>query len=289
MMRLCLLFLAPLLAYAQFFPLQPGNQWIYRVDDGPVRDVRVAEISGVEKFDDVEYFLYRDMFGEQTPIRLNKENQLVQRNADGSESLWADFGAAEGATFPTAFDRCTGRGRIETRDAFADILNRVWIGGIRVAYAATTCADAGVTSDLYLPGLGLAERTYNTFTGPRRYKLTYARIGNASVIASGEYGFRLSLDQRQYPSRARIGVRMTLENWATDPIKLTFNSGQNFDYSIRDENGAVITEMSVSGEKNWTAADEVELRPGNYTLETWLTSARPPQFRAQVPFTVVKE
>ncbi|MBM3784011.1 MAG: hypothetical protein FJW30_06590 [Acidobacteria bacterium] len=291
------------LLVAQFFPLQPGNQWIYRVDEGPVRDVRVAEITGVERFDETEYFLYRGLFGERASIRLNKQNQLVQRNADGTESIWADFNAAEGTSYPTSFDRCTGRARVESRDAFADVLDRVWVGGFRVSYAATSCADAGVTSDLYLPSVGLAERTFNTLTGPRRYTLTYARIGNASVIASGEYGFRISLDRRQYPTRARINLRLALENWTRDPLKLTFFSGQRFNYTIQNEAGddaynwsatrlftAEIAELEVKGEKNWTSTDEIELKPGNYTLEAWLThSDRGRPFRARIPFTVVKE
>jgi hypothetical protein len=298
-MRLILGLLATSLAYAQYFPLQTGNQWIYRVDEGPVKELRIAEVLRAETVDDREYFVYRAIDGRTTRVRLNEQNQLVQWNADGSESIWADFDAGEGASFPAAFDDCTGRGHIRTRTEAVEMLGRTWEGGMRVQYDAASCADAGVTEDLYLPALGLAERTYQSFTGPRRYKLVYARIGNASVVTSGQYSFRVNLDQRTYAARQILNVRMTLENWTKEPLQLQFNSGQSFDFAIRNEAGdtvyvwsadklflAVVREEEIRGEKNWTATQELELRPGEYVLEAWLTTGRTPAYKAQIPFTV---
>ncbi|MFN0103566.1 MAG: BsuPI-related putative proteinase inhibitor [Bryobacteraceae bacterium] len=298
-MRTFLLLLATGLAHAQYFPLQVGNQWIYRVDEGPVKELRVTEILRAETIDEKEYFVYKGILGETAHVRLTAENKLVQLNADGTESLWADFNAAEGTSFPTSFDSCTGRGRVETRNATTELLDRTWDNGIRVSYSATNCADAGVTDDLYLPGLGLAQRTYQSFTGPRRYKLSYARIGNASVVTSGEYSFRINLSQKTYATRAIINLRMTLENWTKEPLKLQFKSGQSFDFAIRDMAGetvyfwsanklftAEVRELTVTGEKNWTVTEELDLRPGEYVVEAWLTTDRKPAFKAQVPITV---
>jgi hypothetical protein len=294
-----LLVLATGLAQAQYFPLQVGNQWIYRVNEGPVKDLRVAEVLRAELVDEKEYFHYKSISGEVSRIRLTGDNKLVQRNDDGSESLWTDFAAAPGESFPTSFDGCTGRGRVESRDASVELMNRTWSGGLLVQYAAAQCADAGITGDLYLPGLGLAERTYQSFTGPRRFQLTYARIGNASVVTGGEYGFRLTLNQRTYATRALIQPRMTIENWTGEPLKLRFNSGQSFDFAIRNEAGetvytwssnklfiAQVRDITVTGEQNWTASEELTLKPGEYVVEAWLTTGRTPVFKAQVPITV---
>ncbi len=298
-MRSFLFFLAAGIAQAQYFPLQVGNQWIYRVDEGPVRELRVAEVLRAETVDEKEYFHYRGIVGDVARIRLTAENKLVQLNADGTESLWADFEAAEGMSYPTSFDSCTGRARVETREASVEILDRAWANGIRMSYGAAACADAGVSEDLYLPGLGLAQRTYQSFTGPRRYKLTYARIGNASVVTSGEYSFRINLDQKTYATRAIINLRMTLENWTKEPLKLQFFSGQSFDFALRNEAGDTVyfwsanklfiaetREITVTGEKNWTVTEELDLKPGEYVLEAWLTTGRKPVFKAQVPITV---
>jgi hypothetical protein len=298
-MRLIVGLLATSLAYAQYFPLQTGNQWIYRVDDGPVKELRIAEVLRAETVDDREYFVYRGIDGKTSRIRLNEQNQLVQWNADGGESIWADFAAGEGESFPTAFDDCTGRGHIRTRTKSVDILGRMWEGGIRVQYDAASCADAGVTDDLYLPALGLAERTYQSLTGPRRYKLIYARIGNASVVTSGQYSFRVNLDQKNYAARQVFNVRITLENWTGEALLLPFTSSQSFDFAIRNEAGgtvyvwsadklflAMMRQEEIRGEKNWTATEELELPPGEYVLEAWLTTGRTPAYRAQLPFTV---
>ncbi|MBL8238555.1 MAG: hypothetical protein JNM66_14110 [Bryobacterales bacterium] len=300
-MRTTLLLLATGLAQAQYFPLQTGNQWIYRVDEGPVKELRVAEVLRAETINEREYFVYKGIQGDQARVRLTAENRLVQLNADGSESLWADFEAAAGTSFATAFDNCTGRARVESREETAEVLDRSWGNGIRFSYSATNCADAGATSDLYLPGLGLAQRTYQSFTGPRRYKLTYARIGNASVITSGEYSFRINLSQKTYATRAIINLRMTLENWTKEPLVLQYASGQRFDFAIRDASGATVyfwsanklfiaevSELTVTGEKNWTVTEEMDLKPGEYVLEAWLTAGRTPVYKAQVPITVAE-
>ena len=298
-MRTFLFLLATGLAPAQYFPLQVGNQWIYRVDEGPVKELRVAEVLRAETVDEKDYFVYKGILGETVRVRVATENKLVQLNADGTESLWADFNAAEGTSYATSFDSCTGRGRVEKRNATTELLDRVWENGIQISYSAASCADAGVTDDLYLPGLGLAQRTYQSFTGPRRFKLSYARIGNASVVTSGEYSFRINLSQKTYAPRAIINLRMTLENWTKEPLKLQFNSGQSFDFAIRDASGetafywsanklftAEVRELSVTGEKNWTVTEEMDLKPGEYVLEAWLTTDRKPAFKAQVPITV---
>jgi hypothetical protein len=298
-MRSFLFLLAAGLAHAQYFPLQVGNQWIYRVDEGPVKELRVAEVLRAETVDEKEYFVYKGILGETARIRLTADNKLVQINADGTESLWADFNAAEGTSYPTSFDSCTGRGQIKSQNASTELLDRRWDNGIRVIYSAASCADAGVSEDLFFPGLGLAQRTYQSFTGPRRYKLSYARIGNASIVTSGEYSFRVNLSKKTYAPRAIINLRLTLENWTKEELKLHFNSGQSFDFAIRDASGEVVfywsanklftaevRDVIVAGEKNWTATEEMDLKVGEYVLEAWLTTDRKPTFKAQVPFTV---
>ncbi len=298
-MRIVLLLLATGWARAQFFPLQPGNQWIYRVGEGPVRDVRIAEVTRAETIDGLEYFQYRGIQGGTALLRMTAANKLVRRNADGTESLWVDFAASEGAAFATALEECTVRGRVESRQAKIELLDRRWEDGIQVAYTGSPCADAGVLEDVYLPGLGLARRTYQSFTGPRRYQLVYARIGNATVLTSGEYSFRIHLDQNIYPPRADIHLRLTLENRTKEPLQLVFNSGQSFDFAIRNVARetvylwsanklfpAVIREAAVTGEMSWNVTEAVDLKPGEYLLEGWLTAGLDRAFRAQVPFTV---
>ena len=49
---------------------------------------------------------------------------------------------------------------------------------------------------------------------------------------------------------------------------------------------AEFRELKVSGEKNWAVTEELTLKPGDYVLEAWLTTAGPAAYRAQLPITV---
>jgi hypothetical protein len=285
---------------AQYFPLAVGNQWIYRLEEGPVKDVRQAAITGVEAVGGQEWYRYSGLFGETALIRMTSDNRLVARREDGGEALWADFAVAEGGVYAVNVEECTaGRARVESRREEAELVRFRWQGGFRVAYAGSQCADAGITSDLYLPGLGLAERVFNSISGPRRYRAVYARIGNATVLAGPELAFRLSLDQAEYRQEAVIRLRITLDNGTGKPLMLAFPSAQTYDFSIRNAAGesvytwsadkrfaALYREVPFEGETNWTEQHSLRLRPGEYTLAAWLTTDGGTPYRAQAPFTV---
>ncbi len=125
------------------------------------------------------------------------------------------------------------------------------------------------------------------------YKLAYGRIGNASVVTSGEYSFRINLSQHTYAPRAVISLRMTLANWTRDPLQLRFLSGQSFDFAIRDASGGTVYFWSTNNlftaeVRELTVTEEMDLKPGEYVLEAWLTTDRKPVYKAQVPITVAE-
>jgi hypothetical protein len=294
-----LLFVATLSAAAQYFPLQVGNQWIYRLSAGPLKESRTAEITAAETINGQDYFVYRGIFGETARIRLTSDNRLVARATDGAEVLWADFNAAERDSFPTSFDNCTGQATVESRSAKSSLFDLAWENGFQVAYAPAQCADAGVAADLYFPGLGLASRTYQSFSGPRVYELAYARIGKVTYSAEGEIAFRLSLNKSVFTTPALMQLRMTLANTTGEPLELNYRSGQSFDVQIRDDAGktlytwsanklftAALRQESVTGERNWVLSEEIPLPLGSYVLEAYLTTTDRPVYRAQLPFEV---
>lgn len=286
-------------AQARYFPLQVGNQWIYRLEAGHGTDVRIAEVLGRESAGDAEHFVYKGMMGEVARIRSTSEHKVTHLDANGKESVWFDFETAVGASFSPAFDPCTGEGRVVSRSERVNALGRQWESGIRIAYGPGMCADAGVLEDVFVPGVGLVERTYQSIAGPRRYRLTYARLGNATILADGEYSFRIHLNEKNYPPRPEIHLRLTLENRTPEPLVLRFNSGQSYDFAIRDHSGrtfyvwsadklftAEYREVPVTGEKSWAVSQRLDLPRGEYVIEAWLTTADKPFFKAQIPFTV---
>ena len=287
------LLLASLAPAQDYFPLAVGNQWIYRDS----KETIVTGIEATEKIGDREYFIYQGITGQRTRLRYNDKAQLVALQDNGSEGLWADFNADR---YDTKIEQCTGPATVVARDYAIDLGKQTLGGGIAVRYAPSNCADAGITRDVFVHGIGLAEREITSFIGPKTYRLIYARLGGLAVFGQGEHAFRLSLDRVAYPRNAEFEARLTLENSTGQPLLLRFNSGQSFDLRIKNDRGehvytwsatrlfiAVMRDEAVVGEKNWTTSDRLALDPGQYTMEAVLTTLDRQPYLATVPFTIL--
>lgn len=293
-----LLITASLVCASDWFPLQVGNQWVYRLDEGPVKDIRTVSIVGKVTAHEREYFLYNGIWGEQLRLRYNSNGKLVKLLPDGSEAVWADFQAEEGALYDARVDDCSGPATVESRSAKLELPRRTFEGALAVSYKPN-CADAGVTRDVFVQGIGLAEREYASFSGPRRYRLSSARIGDTVVLTAGEHAFRLSLDHLVYPEEFRYQARLTLENTTGEPLVLRFPSGQVYELTIRNSLGhlvytwssdklfiAALVEIPVVGERNWAVSESLRLTPGRYLFEARLVTTDQPGYSASIPFTV---
>ena len=287
------LLLTALASAQDYFPLAVGNQWIYRAGKATI----VTGIEGVEKIGDREYFIYQGISGQRTRLRYNDRAQLVALLNDGSEGLWADFNAER---YDSKIDQCTGPAMVIARDWAVELGKQTLGGGIAIRYLPGLCADAGVSRDVFIPGIGLAEREITTFIGPRLYLLSYARVGGIAVFGQGEHAFRLSLDRLTYARNTEFEARLTLENSTAQPLILLFSSGQSFDLRIKNDRGeqvytwsatrvfpAVMREEAVVGEKNWTTSDRLALEPGTYTMEAVLTTLDRSLYSATVPLTIL--
>ena len=93
----------------------------------------------------------------------------------------------------------------------------------------------------------------------------------------------------------------TVENKKDKPVKLTFNTGQTFDYILKDQTGKKIIQYSegksfiqVIVEKELVKGAQLthdihlkNLEPGEYTLEAWLTSqGMGNDYRKKIQFVV---
>ena len=93
----------------------------------------------------------------------------------------------------------------------------------------------------------------------------------------------------------------TVENDKDQPVKLTFNSGQTFDYILKDQSGKTIIQYSkgksftqaiiekelVKGAKLSHDIILKDLEPGKDTLEVWLTAqGMGNDYRKKVEFEV---
>jgi hypothetical protein len=277
---------------AEYFPLAVGNQWVYRLDGATERVVTTIgqnrEVAGQT------YFVYAGLDGPSGLLRRNTQGQLLVRQPDGAEGVWADFTADR---WETAVAPCPGAATVEARDRRVELGRSSFANGLVIRYA---CAEGGVVRAVLVPGVGLVERETASGGERRVYRLTYARVGGVAVFGGPEHSFRLSLDGASYPPEFVFEARMTLENSTGKPLRLEFGSGQSFDLYLKDARGnrvyvwsatrsfaMLLREETVEGERNWTATDRLRLEPGEYVMEAVLTTLGSQPYRATVPLTVI--
>jgi hypothetical protein len=287
---------------ADYFPLQPGNQWIYRSSQ-PFRSTWIVEVTGQRIVAGHEYFEVRGLSGV-TLLRKNDAGTLVFYDlGEQREKNWVAFGAPVGEAFPTEVDPCNRSAVIRSHAAKLRGPLGEFDNGLEVAYPISGCADAGLTREVFLPFVGLVERRQSNIAGEQVFSLIYARLGGYTVFSEKEHSFGVTLDSSSYQRGDTITARLTLRNTQPEPLQLTFPSGQDYDLVIRDASGAVVYRWSdgrafvqifrmipVQGERLWLilvpiGAGGPALRPGNYTLTANL-AVNEIKLEASVPIVV---
>jgi hypothetical protein len=290
------------LGQTEFFPLQTGNQWIYR---GPA-GVWSAQIVGAQVFGAHEYFLWQSSTGEAAWLRMAEDGTLWQLEPEGRrEQVRVAFATPEGGVFETVADPCHREGVMEKKNTVHRGPVGEFHGALVVRYPAANCADAGLDREVYAPWIGLVHRSGITIAGPRASELIYARLGGVTVLSAPEVAFSLTLDRAVYREPLML-ARLTFRHSQPEPIALTFPSGQTFELVIRNERGNEVYRWSDgkaftlairrlefgAGESNWPVSVELRDRegkpfpPGRYFAEAWLTTMGPKAFAASVPFEI---
>lgn len=291
--------LAPL--YAQeFFPIQPGNEWVFR--GSRYNQTRVISVGDSAIFDGQTYYAVSGFTSERHWLRNPGDGSVLEYDTNTMSArpfLSLQFG--DGQTFPVQLPPCneqaviTGKGKALTTPAgdFANV--------VEVRYPNPTCADAGIEEDFFAANVGPVKRVETSFAGPVTYELAYAKVGGSVTLASkSESGFAIAVVAPSTPTDA-LFARLTLKNGGPEPVVLNYRSGQEFDFIVSNEAGevlyvwssdklfpAVIQTIRVEKEKTWATSFAVPsgLRPGKYVLEGYLTTANPQNFRAKTEFQV---
>jgi hypothetical protein len=297
-----------------YFPLQEGNQWVYKQKQGigepfTVRVTgRVTELG--RSYFKLEGFPQGDLLlrnGSDGVTYFYDPNEKV-------EKVWLRSQAPAGSTYSSGMDPCSPNARVETREGRYSGPLGEYGDALVIRYPPATCNDAGLTEEIFLQFVGLVSRTELTIAGPRTFELVYASIGGTSVGVDG-LSFQLTLDKSKYfhnllpvidPDNAipKLLARLTLRHNGPDPIVLTFSSSQTYDLAIKNERGetvyfwsadklflqAIREEVIPPGERSWVIEAPLgtsrPLPAGKYTAEAWLTTTPTRQFVASVGFTI---
>jgi hypothetical protein len=138
----------------EYFPLQTGNSWVYRVTQGRATRPATVEVGERERIDGRDY--YRVNFFERTLwLRYADDGNLLAFDRElGQERVWLPAGADDGQTVQTVMDQCSTTAKVESHAARIKTELGEFDNALRISYAAN-CADAGVTVQYFLPYVGL--------------------------------------------------------------------------------------------------------------------------------------
>jgi hypothetical protein len=277
-------------ATPEYFPLHSANSWVYRgtakwFNSAP----QTIEVQGTERFDDRD-FSRVSFFGRTLYLRASANGITAFNAATGQESAWLPFDAAVGVSTPVDIEPCTKSAKVESRTAKVKTPAGEWDNALQFSFEST-CADAGITTMYFVPDVGPVVYETTSIAGPIRWELIYARAGTTAAEAS-QVGFTVALDAPVYKKSddAAMLARLTLRNTHSQPITLTFASGQSYDLRVWNDKGEILYTWSAdklfpqvfrreqvsAGERTFAfSVPLADLPVGRYVAEAWLaTQAR---------------
>jgi hypothetical protein len=291
-----------------YFPLQKGNQWVYRSSRS--EETKTIQVGDSLEFNGKTYFRVTGFSGF-TPsaalgrlLRQTEEGALVEWDERfNSERAFLSIQAPEGEIVYSRADECSNASEVIAKDAKVTVPAGTFEKSVELAYREMQCADRGVVTDFFAPNIGLVKRVETTFAGPVTYELVYARVNGVSTTGRTETSFAVSAS-----SPAKIGelmtARLTIQSGGgRTALSLTFPSSQVYNLQLIDSAGEIVYNWSsdkaflasiqnivIDGERTWLVQFAVPsgIRPGIYKLEGYLTTAAPQLYRASVALQIVQ-
>lgn len=225
---------------------------------------------------------------------------------DGSSQLMADLAAPQGSswTFRMTPHHLPGTATIAARGVVVRTTAGTFKDCVVLALSGTS-ADAGTTSIVFAPGVGVVEWYETTIAGPVRKVLTRGWIGGVTYPRPPRSGLTVSGWVNDYehwidgetPSSGptHVTVSMTVRNNTTSPIRFEYRTSQRYDIAIDNEAGEQVYIMSANmrwltvmgSETLWPGHSKTytgsvnlsdlvrdgQLEPGKYTIRMWLVGS----------------
>src|SRR3981081_1007625 len=162
-----------------YFPLQAGNQWVYRCTRNCLEaDTLTLEVVGTSPTtapDGSPYFILRGL-ARDFWVRMVDGSRVVACDPEGGpeEKLWYDFAAPENQEYATSVHPCNVTAEIASRKFdYSGPLGHY--PALQIEYPAATCNLQGLVEEIFLPFVGLARRV-DLVPGSRTYDLIFAVV-----------------------------------------------------------------------------------------------------------------
>ncbi|WP_031497779.1 BsuPI-related putative proteinase inhibitor [Bryobacter aggregatus] len=240
-LTLLVFFLASLGASAQdYFPLVPGSTWIYRQTSGTGQETLTLKLGESVQLKNKTYHRLTGYAAAEVLIRRDEDGGFQQIHP--VNKLESPFLFFDGLKFARDIAPCYENGLFTQKlDSYHGPIG-YFEGAATIEYSGGNCADTGLTSETFVPNLGLVRRAQTSFTGERVFELIYAQIGGITYL--NEAGVSASISVTNL-GEGKVGARLTLTNRNELPLILQFASGQIYDFIIRDEAGEVAYRWSA--------------------------------------------
>src|SRR5574340_616264 len=239
-----------------YFPLEVGNQWVYRVSGRAAGDPLTVEVARTAEFNGQTYALLRGLAGDAW-LRAAADGSLYAYDPNvNTERLWTAFAG----DFVSSVPPCQQPARVSEKPASYTgpiagprtyDLVYARLGGITVVSGKETGFTLTLDQTVYRGTPMLARLTIrNTQDAPLRLNFT----------AGQRYDLVIRNDKGEVVYQWSRGKFFTL---------------------------ALGTEVIGPGEKNWAITVPLDDIPnGHYVVEGWLTTAGPRAYAASVGFDI---
>jgi hypothetical protein len=251
----------PNVVAASYFPVQPGNHWVYarQGPSGPTTwEVTVAEpgSSAPQRL----YDTITGYFPGPRQVRVDRGDDVREWSGMGlRELLWYPLGAPVGtrweirlAPLPLAWPLpdCVSGSKLvlASRGETVQVPAGVFENVTRVDWISP-CADAGITSEWFAPGVGLVRRDETSFAGPVSSVLVRADLGPRGLPRAA-WAATIGLDAYRYVNNLMppVGPEATptargvleVRNFTGAPVELVFSGCKSVAVEVRDSAGTVV-------------------------------------------------
>lgn len=167
-------------AQPDYFPLETGNQWVLEAASAARQRLNIevlrSRVHNGETYYLVSGYATRSLWlrkaGDGTLYALEErrgtERALAQL-VPGAPAYETRLGECKQQAQPAAQPAPFRGPEYQTENALA------------IDYAPGECRDAGLTREVYAPGIGLVRRSVTTIAGELTFELVYARVNGAAV------------------------------------------------------------------------------------------------------------
>lgn len=251
----------PELSARAYFPLQPGFRWVYEVVGaiGARRTWQVEVLDRPAPMPLMPGHAYLPLVGyfDSGPrnVRSDPFGNVFERSGDTRDHLWYLLGTPVGtswelSTAPPELSCLAGvRLTIGARDEVVTVPAGEFRDVVRVDYSGSQCADAGITTEWFAPGVGLVRRAETTIAGPLVSNLVLAELGQ-TVWPRAAYETSLHLASPRYVNNLMPPVgpealphvqgAVVVRNRSDQPVELVFGGCRSVTVEVRDQAGTTV-------------------------------------------------